>query len=184
VKLGRRVLVEPFCNRYTTPGHADLRNSFVSLRDQAEQGDSRILVFEAIVVGLQERLDEFGEQERERRRVAAAHAAPRRGVPGFLDTAFARLTFVLDSVEVLANLDAPASLLRSLVQIDMGEVVGKDLEGMRGWREVSRLATGIAGSEDMGRIYYKPEGNRVVVSVHVKQDDKEQRRHIERLRSI
>ena len=27
----------------------------------------------------------------------------------------------------------------------------------------------------MGRIYYKPGGNRVLVSVHVKQDDKEQR---------
>ena len=36
----------------------------------------------------------------------------------------------------------------------------------------------------MGRIYYKPDGNRVLVSVHVKQDDKEQRRHIERLRSV
>lgn len=75
-------------------------------------------------------------------------------------------------------------MIRCLVQIDMGEIVGKDLEGMRGWREVSRLATGIAGSEDMGRIYYKPDGNRVLVSVHVKQDDKEQRRHIERLRSV
>ncbi|WP_186329069.1 hypothetical protein [Arthrobacter sp. U41] len=39
------------------------------------------------------------------------------------------------------------------------------------------------GSEDMGRIYYEPDGDRVLVSVHVKQDDMEQRRHIERLRS-
>ena len=116
------------------------------------------------MVGLQERLQEFGEQERERRRGNVTARAPRRGVPGFLDVAFSRLTFVLDSVEVLANLDSSASMMRSLVQIDMGEVVGKDLEGMRGWREVSKLATGVAGSEDMGRIYYKPgiTGDRVL----------------------
>lgn len=164
--------------------NADLYSSLASLRAQAEQGDAQVLTLEAMVLGLRERLEELGQQERERRRAAAAPVAPRRGVLGFLDTAFSRLTFVLDSVEVLANLDAPASLLRSLVQIDMGESVGKDLEGLRGWREVSKLATGIAGSEDMGRIYYKPDGDQVLVSVHVKQDDKEQRRHIERLRSI
>ncbi|MBE4719875.1 hypothetical protein [Pseudarthrobacter sp. AB1] len=164
--------------------NSDLHNSLASFRDEAERSDSRISTLEATLAGLQDRLEELGGQERERRRAAAVHIAPRRGVPGFLDTAFARLSFVLDSVEVLANIDAPASVLRALVQIDMGEFVGKDLEGMRGWREVSKLATGIAGSEDMGRLYYKPDGNRVLVSVHVKQDDKEQRRHIERLRSI
>ncbi|WP_421093640.1 hypothetical protein [Pseudarthrobacter sp. CC4] len=164
--------------------NAELYSSVGSLRAQAEQGDARVLSLEAMVLGLRERLEEVGHQERERRRAAAAPVAPRRGVLGFLDTAFSRLTFVLDSMEVLANLDAPASLLRSLVQIDMGENVGKDLEGLRGWREVSKLATGVAGSEDMGRIYYKPDGAQVLVSVHVKQDDKEQRRHLERLRSI
>ncbi|MGM9470827.1 hypothetical protein ACS5PJ_02340 [Pseudarthrobacter sp. YS3] len=164
--------------------NSELRSSLASFRDQAEQGDVRILTLEATAVGLQERLQEFGEQERVRRRGNATARAPRRGVPGFLDVAFSRLTFVLDSVEILANLDSSASMMRSLVQIDMGEVVGKDLEGMRGWREVSKRATGVAGSEEMGRIYYKPDGDRVLVSVHVKQDDKEQRRHIERLRSI
>ena len=164
--------------------NSDLHNSLASFRNEAERSDLRILTLEATLAGLQERLEELGGQERERRRAAAAHIAPRRGVPGFLDAAFARLSFVLDSVEVLANIDAPASVLRALVQIDMGQIVGKDLEGMRGWREVSKLATGIAGSEDMGRVYYKPDGNCVLVSVHVKQDDKEQRRHIERLRSL
>jgi hypothetical protein len=163
--------------------NADLRHRAESLRQQTNQGDVRIRTLEATVLGLQERLEEIGDQERERRRSTMARLAPRRGVPGFLDSAFARLTFVLDSVEVLANLEAPASVLRCLVQIDMGELVGKDLEGMRGWREVSKLATGIAGSEDMGRIYYKPDGSRVLVSVHVKQDEKEQRRHIKKLRS-
>ncbi|TQJ36709.1 hypothetical protein FBY36_4014 [Arthrobacter sp. SLBN-122] len=164
--------------------NSELRSSLANYRDQAEQGDVRILTLEATVVGLQERLQELGEHERERRRRNVTARAPRRGVSGFLDVAFSRLTFVLDSIEVLANLDSSASMMRSLVQIDMGEVVGKDLEGMRGWREVSKLGTGVAGSEDMGRIYYKPDGDRVLVSVHVKQDDKEQRRHIEKLRSL
>jgi hypothetical protein len=164
--------------------NADLRNHISAFRERAEQGETRIMTLEATVLGLQEGLEEMGKQERERRRAASARKAPRRGVPGFLDSAFARLTFVLDSVEVLANLDAPTAVMRSLLRINMGEIVGKDLESARGWREVSKLATGIAGSEDMGRVYYKPDGNRVLVSVHVKQNDKEQRRHIERLRSL
>jgi hypothetical protein len=164
--------------------NAELCNQLSAFRERAEQGETRIMTLEATVLGLQQRVEEIGEQERERRRTATARTAPRRGVPGFLDSAFARLTFVLDSVEVLANLDAPTAVMRRLLQIDMGEIVGKDLESARGWREVSKLATGIAGSEDMGRIYYKPDGNRVLVSVHVKQNDKEQRRHIERLRSL
>jgi hypothetical protein len=164
--------------------NADLRYRAESLRQQTNQGESRIRALKATILGLQERLEEIGEQEQERRRSTTARLAPRRGVPGFLDSAFARLVFVLDSVEVLANLEAPASVLRCLVRIDMGELVGKDLEGMRGWHEVSKLTTGIAGSEDMGRIYYKPDGSHVLVSVHVKQDEKEQRRHIRRLRSV
>jgi phage shock protein A len=164
--------------------NAELRNQLSAFRERAEQGETSITTLEATVLGLQERLEEIGEQERERRRAAKTRIAPQRGVSGFLDSAFARLTFVLDSVEVLANLDAPTAVMRSLVQIDMGEIVGRDLESARGWREVSKLATGIAGSEGMGRIYYKPGGKRVLVSVHVKQNDKEQRRHIERLRSL
>jgi hypothetical protein len=164
--------------------NAELRNQLSAFRERAEQGETSIMTLEATVLSLQERLEELGGQERERRRAATARIAPRRGVPGFLDSTFARLTFVLDSVEVLANLDAPTAVMRSLLRIDIGEIIGKDLESARGWREVSKLATGIAGSEDMGRVYYKPDGNRVLVSVHVKQNDKEQRRHIERLRSL
>ena len=44
---------------------------------------------------------------------------------------------------------------------------------MRGWFEVTKLATGVAGSERLGRIYYKPDGQRVLVSVHIKQDEKQ-----------
>lgn len=164
--------------------NADLHSSIANWRAQADQDDARILSLEATMSALQDRLQELEQQERERRRSTANSVAPRRGVLGFLDTVFSRLVFVLDSAEVLANVEAPASLFRSLVQIDMGENIGKDLEGIRGWREISKLSTGIAGSEDMGRLYYKPDGNRVLVSVHIKQDDKEQRRHIERLRSM
>lgn len=55
---------------------------------------------------------------------------------------------------------------------------------MRGWFEVTELATGIAGSERLGRIFYKPDGQRVLASVHIEQDEKEQRHHIERLRAF
>lgn len=74
--------------------------------------------------------------------------------------------------------------MRALSDIDAGQVIGKDLEGMRGWFEVKNLSTGIAGSQRLGRIYYKPDGQRVLVSVHIKQDEKQQRRHIERLRAL
>jgi hypothetical protein len=139
---------------------------------------------EANVLGLQQHLDEIVEVERERRRTSQTRRAPRRGVVGFLATAFARLEFVLDSVEVIADLESPASIIRTLAQIDMGENVGRDLESLRGWREVSKLATGTADRGSMGRIYYRPDGNRVLVSVHVKRDDKEQRRHLDRLRAL
>ncbi|TLM86008.1 hypothetical protein [Pseudarthrobacter sp. NamE5] len=164
--------------------NSDLRHAVVNYRHQAEVADARIGGFETTIEMLEQRLDELGQEAFVRRRRAEMHAAPRRGVVGFLDNAFARLAFVLDSVEIIANLDAPASILRALTQIDMGQLSGRDLEGLRGWREVSKLATGIAGSENMGRIYYKPEGGKVLVSVHIKQDEKEQRRHIERLRSV
>lgn len=183
VLLAQQLETEEFLE-FVLAENGELRNSLANFRNHAEQGDSRISSLEATVSGLKETLEELGQQERERRRAAVTPVTPRRGVLGFLDTAFARLTFVLDSAEVLANLDAPAALMRVLVQIDMGSSVGKDLEGLRGWREVSKVATGIAGSEAMGRVYYKPDGGQVLVSVHIKQDDKEQRRHIDRLRSV
>jgi len=164
--------------------NAALRHDLTAARGRGEEAESRIIILEATVLGMQQHLDEIVELERERRRASQTRRAPRLGVVGFLDTAFARLVFVLDSVEVIADLEAPASIVRTLVQIDMGENLGKDLESLRGWREVSKLATGISDSGSMGRIYYKPDGNRVLVNVHVKRDDKEQRRHLEKLRAV
>lgn len=128
------------------------------------------------------RIAELEALETERLRAATAQRPRRGGVVEFLPQAFGRLEFVLDSVDVIANLESPAAMMRALSEIDAGRLVGKDLEGMRGWFEVAKLATGIAGSEGLGRIYYKPDGDRVLVSVHIKQDEKQQRRHIERLR--
>ncbi|MBM9458779.1 hypothetical protein JK386_02615 [Nocardioides sp. zg-536] len=129
------------------------------------------------------RLAELDALETERLRAATAQRPRRGGVVEFLPQAFGRLVFVLDSVDVIANLESPAATMRALMDIDSGRLVGKDLEGMRGWYAVTKLATGIAGSEGLGRIYYKPDGHRVLVNVHIKQDEKQQRRHIERLRS-
>ncbi|WEH18483.1 hypothetical protein [Streptomyces sp. VNUA24] len=130
------------------------------------------------------RVAELEALETERLRAATAQRPRRGGVIEFLPQAFSRLQFVLDAVDVIANLDSPASTMRALTEIDSGRLVGKDLEGMRGWFEVTKLATGIAGSERLGRIYYKPDGQRVLVSVHIKQDDQQQRHHIERLRAF
>lgn len=164
--------------------NAELIDSLKIAGARADEAEVQVIALESRTVALQERLEELAENERERRRVAVGPVGPRRGILGFFDSAFSRLEFVLAGDEVLANIDVPSALLRSLVMIDMGEMIGKDLEGLRGWREVSKLRTGVPGSESMGRIYYRPDGDRVLVSVHVKQDDKEQRRHLERLRSI
>ena len=40
--------------------NSEVRNSLAGFRDQAEQGDSRILTLAAIVIGLHERLQELG----------------------------------------------------------------------------------------------------------------------------
>ena len=76
--------------------NADLRQQIATMLQRSDQGDARIRTLEATVIESQERLEEVSEQERERHRSAAARLAPRIGVSGFLDTAFARLTFVLD----------------------------------------------------------------------------------------
>ena len=133
---------------------------------------------------LMDQVVELQTLEEERLRAAAARRPRRGGVVEFLEITFSRIEFVLDSIEVIANLDSPAAIMRALAVIDAGDLVGKDLEGIRGWFEVTNLATGIAGSQRLGRIYYKPGGQRVLVNVHVKQDDKQQRRHLERLRAF
>ncbi|MFI1710892.1 hypothetical protein [Streptomyces griseoruber] len=130
------------------------------------------------------RVSELEGLETERLRASTAQRPRRGGVIDFLPRAFSRLEFVLDAVDVIANLDSPASTMKALAEIDSGRPVGKDLSGMRGWFEVTELATGIAGSERLGRIYYKPGGQRVLVSVHIEQDEKQQRHHIERLRAF
>ncbi|WP_405858731.1 hypothetical protein OG361_30945 [Streptomyces sp. NBC_00090] len=151
---------------------------------EAAESGARADDLAAQVDALLGRVSELEALETERLRVATAQRPRRGGVIEFLPQAFSRLEFVLDAVDVIANLDSPASTMRALAEIDSGRLVGKDLEGMRGWYEVTKLATGIAGSERLGRIYYKPDDQRVLVSVHIKQDGKQQRRHIERLRAF
>lgn len=164
--------------------NTELNQEVSSLRGQLLTSADQSRVLTETVQELQQRLAEVTTLERERHKVSAARNTRRRGVAGFLDSTFARIDFVLDSQEVLAALDSPAAIMRCLVQVDMGVNIGSGLAGLPGWREVTRLATGLSGSEDMGRVYYKPDGGRVIVSVHVKRDEKEQRRHIELLRSL
>ncbi|MGY1453673.1 hypothetical protein [Streptomyces sp. SS8] len=151
---------------------------------EAAESGARADDLAAQVEALLGRLSELEALETERFRVATAQRPRRGGVIEFLPQVFSRLEFVLDAVDVIANLESPASTMRALAEIDSGRLIGKDLEGMRGWYEVTKLATGIAGRDRLGRIYYKPDGQRVLISVHIKQDDKRQRRHIERLRAF
>lgn len=127
-------------------------------------------------------LTELGAQERHHARRGST--IPPRGLIAFVQSAFPRLTFVLDSIETLERFEAPQALVRALVEIDKGEMVGEDLEGISGWREVSKIATGVAGSESLGRVYYRPDGQHVYVCVHIKQDDKEQTRLVRRLATL
>ena len=130
------------------------------------------------------RIGELEELERERRLTRGAHKGQNRGLEGYLQHAFHRLSFFDDSIDQLATLVKPSSALRILFQIDTGQVIGKDVVELSGWREISKVATGIPGREMSARIYYKPDGDKVVVSLHLKEDDKQQRRHIERLKNL
>lgn len=163
--------------------NALLMERALAAEEHAATSGARTRDLEDQVEQLIDRVTELQALENERRRSTTPRVR-RGGVAEFIPLAFRRLEFVLDSVDVIANLDSPASAMQVLAQIDAGHLVGKDLEGIRGWYEVTKIATGIAGSEDLGRIYYKPDSGSVVVSVHVKQDDKQQRRHIERLRAF
>ncbi|MEV7810299.1 hypothetical protein AB0P05_06120 [Streptomyces flaveolus] len=161
-----------------------LQGRVLAAESEAAESGARAEDLATQVDTLLGRVSELEALETERLRVATAQRPRRGGVIEFLPQAFSRLEFVLDAVDVIANLDSPAPTMRALAEIDSGRLVGRDLEGMRGWYEVTKLATGITGSERLGRIYYKPDGQRVLVSLHITQDDKQQRRHIERLRAL
>lgn len=164
--------------------NAQLADLARRLDHQGAVDAGRIVELVETVAQLAEQLEEVGEQERERRQASRSNRGPQRGLEGFLASAFPRIDFVLDSVEVVANLESPAAILRELVRVDTGERTGKDLAGIRGWREVAKIATGIPGRLDMGRLYYRPDGNRVIVCVHVKRNDKEQDRLIRKLAEL
>jgi hypothetical protein len=156
------------------------RSSELEAANQRDRADHLVDQVEALM----DRVTELEALETERLRAATANRPRRGGVAEFLPLAFTRLEFILDAVDVIANFESPSSAMRALAEIDAGQLIGKDLEGMPGWFEVTRVATGIAGSQRLGRIYYKPDGGRVLVSVHIKQDEKQQKRHIDRLRAF
>ncbi|MGW4991737.1 hypothetical protein ACWEQ3_29425 [Streptomyces mirabilis] len=62
------------------------------------------------------RVPELEALETERLRAATAQRTRRGGVIEFLPQAFSRLEFVLDAVDVIANLDSPASTMRALAE--------------------------------------------------------------------
>ncbi len=164
--------------------NSGLNNRLLELEEQSLQDQMALEDIAENYDFARNRIDELTELERERRLTQGALKGHKQGIEGYLRSAFQRLSFFDDSIDQLANLVKPSSALRILVQIDMGQVIGKDVVELSGWREVSKVATGIPGREMSARIYYKPDGERVVVSLHLKENDKQQRRHIERLRNL
>jgi hypothetical protein len=162
--------------------NGELEHQVQVLTAQSLTDAERIQSVEQSLTQANEFLSELGTQER--RRARSLRHTPPRGVIAFIQSAFPRLDFVFDSLETIQVFESPQSLTRVLVQIDQGEMVGKDLEGVSGWREVAKIATGVAGSERLGRVYYRPGGQSVMVCVHIKQDEKEQGRLIRRLADL
>lgn len=162
--------------------NAELERQVASLTSRSHTDAERLKMLDENLSHANGLLAELGAEERRRNRMRIV--IPPRGVVAFVQAAFPRIDFVLDSMEIIDLFESTQALVRTLVQIDQGEMVGKDLEGIAGWHEVSKIATGIAGSESLGRIYYRPGGKQVQVCIHIKQDEKEQGRVIRRLGTL
>jgi len=164
--------------------NSDLKVKIEEVESAAYRGAVENLELQEVNDRLQNQIDELLEVDRERRISSVVQRDSKQGVEGYLSSGFPRINFIDDSVEQLANLSKPSAALRVIMQIDTGQVIGKDVAGLRGWREISKIATGISGREMSARVYYRPSGEQVDVSVNLKLDDKQQRRHIERLNKI
>ncbi|MEO5535833.1 MAG: hypothetical protein ABIR17_11970 [Pseudolysinimonas sp.] len=162
--------------------NAELERRLEETETRARVDAEQVVALTSDLIELAERVEELSDDDRARSRQTAA--APPRGVVAWVLSSFPRLEFVLDSLDELVAFEATQGLNRVLVEIDSGDSVGRDLEGVFGWREVSKVATGIAGREDMGRVYYRPGGGRVLVCVHIKRNDKEQTRQLRRLAAL
>jgi chaperonin cofactor prefoldin len=112
------------------------------------------------------------------------NSAPKQGVENFLDNAFSRIKFLANSAEILASFTNPKAAIRTLFLLDQGNAIGKDIQGLPGWREISQIQTGIKGWDERGRIYYRAKDNVVFVSIHLKESDNEQERHFNALKRL
>lgn len=133
------------------------------------------------VADLKDQLIELQTLEVERMRAAAATRRRRGGVVEFLAIAFDRIEFVLDAVDVIASLESPAKIVSVLSKINDGEFLGREAEGLRGWFEVENIPTGKADDQPFSRLYFRSDGQKVLVSVDITEGAEPQRRHRERL---
>jgi hypothetical protein len=132
-------------------------------------------------------LDEWRNEDRERRTAERESVASRLrpNLERFLTNALSNCRMDDDSIEELSKFHRPGKALRELIRIDQDDPqVGSkanSIKGHPGWLELSKIHTGASGNSDMGRIYYKrqPDGAFQTI-VHLKKDDKEQRRFFDR----
>ncbi len=100
-----------------------------------------------------------------------------------------RLELTDEDIELLTQIEKPATMLKHLLDIDRGD--GDAIHPCRTWqnggrrlrgiREISKVHIGVPGSHDMGRIYFRPiEGERVEVALHRKTDEKDQAAFVRR----
>ncbi|MEW1960693.1 hypothetical protein [Kineococcus sp. NPDC059986] len=89
----------------------------------------------------------------------------------------------LDAFTDLKQFRALSHLVRVLVDLDTKKLAGEKCEGYADVHEVRGIYTGLKGSERMGRLYYRPdlEADRLLVFVHRKKDDKDQREFLEKI---
>lgn len=131
---------------------------------------------------------ELATAERERRARRQGGSPQGGSYEDFLSRLLPRLALDPDDLDLLLLWPSPKEALQVLIEINAGGRPrhGKPVEGNKGWTEVAGINTGRKGSENMGRIYFRPvkSSEMVRVCLHDKQDKKEQSRFIERLPEV
>lgn len=136
---------------------------------------------------LRDEATEVAAADRERR--SRRSSGPQGGAyEDFLGRTLDRLELDPDDLELLLAWPSPRDAVQALLEINAGQRPphSKAVRARQGWTEVAGINTGRKGSENLGRIYFRPmaSSDRVRVCLHDKQDKKEQSRFMERLPDV
>lgn len=146
--------------------------------------ESQIIELGDVIEGLNQELVDKTEQLKDFYRAPNKSNIPKRGVEGFLDQSFRRIQFIDQSIETILDFEDSREVLSFLVDIERKTAIATGKTAIGNWWKGPHLFTGIKGRENMGRIYYIDIGERVLVSVYLKKDAREQDRHFRKLDEI